>query len=123
MPITYKIDKDKRLVETTGTGVFLKEEAAAHLQQLLNDPDFEPNYSLIIDFTRMERFEVSEADVRFLSEWTIFAPTARRALIAGSDEAFGLGRMYEIIREMKGESGIRVVRTREEALEWLFLQS
>ena len=32
---------------------------------------------------------------------------------------YGLGRVYEILRELEGEKGIRVVRSMEEALTCL----
>jgi hypothetical protein len=40
-----------------------------------------------------------------------------------SDSAYGLGRMYEILSGLKGETGIRVVRALEEALEWVLSES
>jgi hypothetical protein len=36
-----------------------------------------------------------------------------------NDLAFGLGRMYGILRESAGEHGIRVFRSLEETLEWV----
>jgi hypothetical protein len=35
------------------------------------------------------------------------------------DAQFGLARMFEIHRDLKGESGIRVFRSMEQALEWI----
>ena len=37
-----------------------------------------------------------------------------------NEAAFGLGRMYEILRGLEGEKGIRVFRTLEEAPDWVF---
>jgi hypothetical protein len=35
------------------------------------------------------------------------------------DLQFGLARMFEIYRELHGETGIRVFRTLDEALDWV----
>jgi len=42
MPIFYKIDKDRKLVVSTGSGFVTKMEALAHQDQVLNDPDLTP---------------------------------------------------------------------------------
>jgi hypothetical protein len=35
------------------------------------------------------------------------------------DLQFGLARMFEMHRELRGEAGIRVFRTLDEALDWV----
>jgi len=39
--------------------------------------------------------------------------------VVPNDVIFGLARMYEILRELQGETGIRVFRTLDEALDWV----
>jgi len=41
-------------------------------------------------------------------------PESRRAIAAPSDVLYGLGRMFEILRENAGETGIRVFRDLDE---------
>jgi len=36
---------------------------------------------------------------------------------------FGSARMYEILRESAGESGIRVFRNRDKGLDWVLAKS
>jgi hypothetical protein len=119
MSAFYKIDKERRLVMTSGSGVFTLADALAHQGKLLNDPDFDPAFSQIADFTQFTHFNLSAGDVRKLAERTIFSPRSRRAMIVPNDLAYGLGRMFEMLRENEGETGIRVFRTLEEALEWV----
>ena len=119
MPAFYKIDKERRLVLTSGIGVFNKEEAQAHQTRLLADPDFDPGYSQLLDFTHVTRFDLTAADVRLLAQRNIFSPDSRRAFLVPNDVGFGLGRMYEMLREAAGESGIRIFRNLEEALDWV----
>ncbi len=58
-------------------------------------------------------------DIRRLAQKTIFSPGSRRAIIVSSDLVYGLGRMYEILREIAGGGGIRVFRDFDEALDWV----
>jgi hypothetical protein len=120
MPACYKIDKERRLVMSTAYGVVTRQDLQNHQEALLVDPDFGKTFSQLADFTRMTRMEVTAADVRVLAAKNVFAPEARRAFIASDEAAFGLSRMFEILRAAKGEEGIRVFRTVEEGFAWIF---
>lgn len=120
MPAFYKIDKERRLVLTTGSGVYTLADAVSHMDKLSKDPDFDPSFSQIVDFTQVTRIELSAHEIRRLAQRTIFSPHSRRAFIAADEVAFGVGRMFEILRGLEGEKGIRIFRSLEEALDWVF---
>ena len=120
MPATYEIDKQRRLVITTGLGRVTLAEALAHQEQLRKDPDFDPSFSQIMDLTRITDFALEADDIRRLAQKTIFSRESRRAIVASSDLVYGLGRMYEILREIAGGDGIRVFRNLDAALDWIF---
>ena len=42
-----------------------------------------------------------------------------RALVAPADISFGLARIFDAIRELRGETGIRGVRTLHEGARWV----
>ncbi|HEV2196770.1 MAG TPA: hypothetical protein VGR55_14395 [Candidatus Acidoferrum sp.] len=111
MPEFYKIDKERRLILTTGSGVLTLADAVSHMDKLSKDQDFDPNFSQIVDFTQVTRIELSADDIRRLAQRTIFSPSSRRAFIAPDEVAFGIGRMFQILRGLEGEKGIRVFRT------------
>ena len=119
MPAFYKIDKERRLVLSSGSGVFDLDEARSHQERLLADPEFDPTYSQLMDFTHVTRIELTAADIQHLAVRNIFSPDSRRALLVPNDLAYGLGRMYEILRGAAGERGIRVFRNLEDALDWV----
>ena len=119
MPAFYKIDKERRLVLSSGTGVFNKEAAQSHQERLLADPEFDSSYSQLMDFTHVTQIDLTAADVQQLALRNIFSPESRRAFLVTNDLGFGLGRMFEILRESAGERGIRVFRDLEEALDWV----
>jgi hypothetical protein len=113
------IDKERRVVMTTGSGVFTLADALRHQDNLLQDPDFDGSFSQIMDLTHVTRFDVEAGDLRKMAQRNIFAPESRRAIIVNTDLAYGYARMFELLRESYGETGVRVFRTLEEALEWV----
>jgi hypothetical protein len=119
MSAYYNIDKERRLVLSSGAGVLTKEDLLGHMDRLSNDPDFDPDFGQVLDFTRINLVEVEPEDVRQLAQRNIFSPRSRRAFVVKDDLQFGLARMFEIHRELKGETGIRVFRTFDEAMDWI----
>ncbi|HEY5036416.1 MAG TPA: hypothetical protein VII74_04715, partial [Chthoniobacterales bacterium] len=50
MPVTLTIEPERQLVVTTGHGIVTDEEFVRARQQLLEHPEFDPNYDRIWDF-------------------------------------------------------------------------
>lgn len=119
MPAYFKIDKEHRLVMSTLSGVFTIEDALAHQENLRKHPDFDPSFSQLMDGTHLTRVELQRKDVQRLARDSIFSPDSRRALVASSDAAFGLARMFEAFRDTMGEKGIRVFRNLDDGLDWV----
>jgi hypothetical protein len=119
MSALYKIDKERRLVSSSGTGILTKNDLLGHMDRLSRDPDFDPDFSQVVDFTMIDGLEIEPEDVRQLAERNIFSPRSRRAFVVKDDLQFGLARMFEIHRELNGEPGIQVFRTFDEALDWV----
>ena len=119
MPFFYKIDKERKLVMSTAAGELTKTDVLLLQDQLRGDPDFDPNFSQLSDLTNVTGMHITGAEMKDLAETTAFSPTARRAVIAGNDLAFGLARVFEQVLEKKGDQGIRVFRKLEDALDWI----
>jgi hypothetical protein len=119
VPAFYKIDKERRLVLSTGAGVLTRTDIWGHMDRLSKDPDFDPEFSQLADFTQITALEIEPADVRQFAQRTIYSPRSRRAFVVKDDLQFGLARMFEIHRDLKGETGIRVFRTLDDALDWI----
>jgi hypothetical protein len=83
MPASYKIDKQRELVLSSGSGVLTKADLVRHMEQLLNDPDCDPKFSQLADFTEVSGFDLTGDDVRELASKTVFSHRSRRAFIAG----------------------------------------
>jgi hypothetical protein len=119
MPAFYKIDKEHGLVMSTASGVFDLAAALGHQDKLLADPEFDPRFSQLWDLSQVTRVELSPQDVRRLAERRVFWSCAPRAILVNSDLEFGFARMFEMLRENAGDTGIRVFRDLHEALEWV----
>jgi hypothetical protein len=122
VPAHYKIDKERRLVMSTGSGVLTMADLLAHQEKLRKDPDFDPSFSQLSDFTHITTVDLDGADVQRLAQTTIFSPDSRRAFLVKSDLAFGLARMFELLRDAEGEKGIHVFRNLNDALEWVLVK-
>lgn len=105
---------------TTGAGALTREDVWQHMDMLSKDPDFDRNFSQLQDFTHLTGIDIDAADVRAFAKRDVFSPESRRAIVVKNDLQFGLARMYQTHRELAGETGIRVFRTLEEGLDWVF---
>jgi hypothetical protein len=123
MPFYYKIDKESRLVMSTGSGVLTVADSLAHQDELLKDPEFDPSFSQLMDLTHITKLEHTSDDVRRVAERSVFSPHSRRAILVSADVTFGVARMFEMLRETLGEKGIRVFRELDEALEWVLAKN
>lgn len=119
MPVFLKIDKDRKLVHTTGSGFITKEEVLAHQDLILKDPDFDPSFSQLADFARLTNTDINMGDLQTFAHRDVFSIHSRRAIIVKSDLAFGFAKIFELYRQLAGARGIRVFRTHHEALNWI----
>lgn len=119
MPTFFKIDKEHRLVLSTVSGVVTIADALTHRENLRRHPDFDPSFSQLVDLSNVTKIEFSHADVERFAQESIFSLNSRRAALAIGDHAYGLARMFEMLREFRGEQGVRVFRNLDEALDWV----
>jgi hypothetical protein len=123
MPAFYKIAMDRRLVLTSASGVLTLADVLAHQEQILADPDFNPQYSQLLDLTHVTKIDLSADDICKLAERSVFWPTSSRAILVNTDLGVGLARLFKILREHAGEKGIRIFRNLDEALQWVFMMN
>jgi hypothetical protein len=123
MPFFYKIDKERKLVISTAAGELTKADVQLLQDQLRKDPDFDPNFSQLSDLSNATGIHITGADMQDLAATTAFSQSARRTVIASNDLSFGLARIFEQVREARGDLGIRVFRKLEDALDWVLSKS
>jgi hypothetical protein len=121
MPFNYSIDVARRVIISDASGEVAASELLDHQNRLMRDPDFDPTFSQIADFSAVTRVYVESEDIRNLATRNFFAPGARRCFVAPTSEIFGLARMFQLFREVSGgKEELRVFRNRKEAILWLF---
>jgi hypothetical protein len=119
VPVFLKIDKERKLVQTTGSGFVTKAEVLAHQDQILKHPDFDPSFAQLADFARLTNTDINMGDLQAFAHRDVFSIRSRRAIIVKSDLAFGFAKIFELSRQVVGAHGIRVFRTHHEALNWI----
>lgn len=125
MPIDYTIDHERRLVRALGRGVLSDEDVFAYQKEVWSRPDVK-GYNELIDMRGVERIALpSVKRIKDLAKLSASMDTerygARFAIVATSDFAYGLGRMYEMYRSLqsRGTKEVGVFRTLEEAQDFL----
>jgi hypothetical protein len=119
MPVDYLIDADARVVFTVAIEEFTLADAVGHMDRLQADPHYTPTLSQIGDFRDVTRVDVSGFDVRTLAKRTLFDRDARRVLVIRKAIAYGLARMFTTLREMRGDTSLKIVRDLGEAADWV----
>jgi hypothetical protein len=120
MPAFYKIDKEHRVVLSTASGIFDLPSALAHQDQLLTDPEFDPGYSQLLDFTHVTAVKIDAESIRKIAERRVFWPCLRRAILINTEMEYSFVRDFQMLRENAGEHGFRVFHSLDDALAWIF---
>jgi hypothetical protein len=118
-PAFHKIDKERKLVLSTGSGFVSREEVFTHQDQILKDPEFDPSFSELADFAQLTDTDIGIADLRTLAQRDVFSIHSRRAIIVSGDVAFGFAKIVEVYRQLAGAGQLRVFRTLDEAWDWI----
>jgi hypothetical protein len=110
-------------VRAWGTADFASIRAAQ--TAVASHPLFQPNYSSIFDLRQLNFTPLRSIDVAGLGSHTAFVGTARRVLVVGTAEHFGLARMYQAHSAINvgHRDNINVVYDLADALEWLGLDA
>ncbi len=118
MPASYRIDPHRRLVRVRVWGTVTNDDLRDHYHRLAADSRFEPTFRSIADLDAVTRFAVDPCVIAETASWSIFDVGTRRAIVAASDVALGLSRMFSLYAEGVGQN-VRVFRTEPDALSWL----
>jgi len=100
MPLSYRIDADRRLVITRGGGALKDHEVFGYQHEVWSRPDV-AGFNELFDMSAVTQILLPSIDrVRDLAELSAEmsrgAPPSRMAIIAPNDLAFGLGRILSV---------------------------
>lgn len=121
MAMSYRIDQARGLVLTRIWGNFTNDDLRDGMSHLMADPRFDHQYRSLVDMREVSEISVDARVVSQTARTPLFAPDARRAIVAPTDHAFGIARMYAAYAEHDGCT-VQVFRHFAEAEEWLGLR-
>ena len=125
MPVSYDVDHTRRRVLATAHGTITFADLVAYQEAVWSDPTV-AGYDELVDMTAVESIDAPDpARLSLLASLSAGMDpggiASRFAIVASSDLAFGLGRVYQARRSFQPGSGkkVEVFRTREAAVAWL----
>lgn len=123
MPITYEIDERADRVTLRFIGTVTDADLMTAFQGLYQDPRHRVGMAELTDCRPVERVEITGLGLQRLADatraWLDWSATTWKvAVVVPNDEIFGLGRMYELLREGSPEH-VRVFRDMTAAERWL----
>jgi len=117
----YRVLEKWRIVLTTAEGEITAEDLESHAEALAKDVRA-GEFDELTDLTRVTSASATTEAVRRMGMWLrdedTNRPGAKLAIVAPSDAAFGMGRLYQAHRDHP-DIEIRVFRDMSEGLTWL----
>ena len=117
------IDVVRKIIYSSFEGELNDEDILTHGTMLKHHPEFNPDFSEIVDFRKITRINVTVQFINSMAKSpSLFKPSSRHAVIAPHDLIYGIGRMYQMLAE-ETRPNMAVVRTLEEACKFLGIDS
>jgi hypothetical protein len=119
MPLTFQVDTAERVIRSRGSGVLTTSDLFGYFAASRADANYDASMHRVMDLREVTQLPSSD-DIRSLAAFARSkAPveTARMAIIASSDLAFGVSMMFKAFVGY-GERLV-VVRDEKEAMDWL----
>ena len=103
MPYTIEMDLRRQRVWFKGLGVYTPADAFQSIQDMLDHPQFEAGFDVLIDMSQVEDVSLWGTDIRekveFDRKLIDRLGAARWAFVAPNDLVFGLARMYQALMD------------------------
>ena len=119
MPVVLKIDPQRKVVHSAFYGRITDAELLGQRKRISSDPDFNPQFSDIVDFSGVTDSEISESAVAALAaNPTLFRSFVVHIVIAPDAVMFLMGKKFKELAQLS-RPNFHVVRTRAEAYQLL----
>jgi hypothetical protein len=119
MPVVLKIDPHRRVVHSTFYGKITDAELLGHGKRIASDPDFNPQFADIVDFSDVTDPAITESAIAALAaNPSLFSSSAMHIVIAPVAVMFRLGRKFKELAQ-SSRPNFHVVKTRAEAYQIL----
>ena len=118
MPMSYSLDRERRLVIAKAWGVLVDEDVHSGRQDLLDDPDFERDFGQLFDAREVEEVQFSVEVMGRMAQTSILARESRRAFVATTPYQYRMATMFVTLAQPY-QPNVQVFRDIDEALAWL----
>jgi len=119
MPVVLKIDLQRKVVYSTFYGDVTDAELLGHGKAIGSDPDFNPEFSEIVDFSSVTNAAISESALTALAaNPSLFKSSVVHIVVAPGEALFQLVSKYKDFTQ-SSRPNLFVVRTRSEAYRLL----
>lgn len=119
MPVVLKIDPHRRVVHSAFYGRITDAELLGHHKRIASDPDFNPQFADIVDFSDVTDPAITESAIAALAaNPSLFSSSAVHIVIAPDAVVFRLGAKFKELAQ-SSRPNFYVVRTRAEAYQLL----
>ena len=122
MPMTYELDLEAGLVRMRGQGDVTDQDMVDCVARLRADPDLRPHMNTLSDMRGIRVAFTSDGIARMIEVMEATRDRrdrAKAAIVADSDVAYGMARMFEMSADGRVEPSFHIFRTMESALDWL----
>lgn len=119
MPVVLKIDPRRKVVYSAFYGRITDAELTGHRSAIASDPDFNRNFSEIIDFTAVTEAAIADGTLAVMAATpSLFSNSVAHIVVAPSALTFQLASKFKNFAQSSRPNFV-VVRTRAEAYERL----
>ena len=119
MPVVLKIDPHRKVVYSAFYGEITDAEVLGHGKAISSDPDFNPDFSEIVDFSSVTNAAISESTLAALAaNPSLFKSSVVHIVVAPGETLFQLVSKYKGFAQ-SSRPNLFVVRTRSEAYRLL----
>ena len=119
MPVVLKIDPHRKVVYSAFYGEITDAEVLGHGKAIGSDPDFNPEFSEIVDFSSVTNAAISESTLAALAaNPSLFKSSVVHIVVAPSEPLFQMVSKYKDFAH-SSRPNLFVVRTRSEAYRLL----
>ena len=120
MAMSYTIDRVRRVVLTRAWDVLTFKELRDVMTRIAADPAFDADFASLADLSGITSIDIDPSGVASIALAPVFAPATRRAIVAPTDLAFGMARMFATYAGQASQD-VRVFRDMALAEAWLGL--
>ena len=119
MPVVLKIDPRRKVVYSAFYGKINDAELLDHRSSIANDPDFNPHYSEIVDFSAVTEANISNATLSAMATApSLYDSSVVHIVVAPSPSLVQMMSKFKDLA-LSSRPNMIVVRTRDEAYERL----